>query len=99
MAELINSNDITQDIDNSDIKHSGPFPTDESEVSSRSREEDNQISMHIGDVNITNSEIKLHLTVYGNDMRIKQPNKIGGVYSFLFINGDPLIILGPQCKI
>lgn len=94
MTELINNSDITQDEDSMNTKHSGPFST-EGELSAR--DDENQISMHLGDVNTTG--MKVRLSVYGNDLRIKFPTKMGNVFSFLFWNGDPKIIIGPQCKI
>ena len=35
-------------------------------------------------------------TVYGNDLRNKNPCKMGNNISLLFIRGQPLIIIGPQ---
>ena len=96
MSQLINSNDVTADLETSD--RAGPFPTD---LDSSSRIEDNQISMNVEEVNVshqTDNNIKLVLSVYGNDLRVKYPTKMGNVYSFIFVNGQPLIILGPQCK-
>ncbi len=60
---------------------------------------DNQLSLNISSVSSSSSNVKLSLTVYGNDLRIKNPYKLGNVYSFLFINGNPKVILGPQCNI
>jgi hypothetical protein len=106
MAEYIqgNSNDVTQDIETSQYKIDCPLTTEDSQNSSR--DYDIQIAMHIGNVDVSMSSMashssagsKLVLTVYGNDLRNKYPNKIGNVFSFLFVNGDPMIILGPQCK-
>ena len=59
--------------------------------------EDNQISFNIGNVNTTT--VKISLSVYGNDLRIKYPFKMGNVFSLLFYHGNPKIIIGPQCKI
>lgn len=42
---------------------------------------------------------KLIINVYGNDIQIKSPFKIGNVFSFCYINNMPLIIIGPQCKV
>lgn len=36
--------------------------------------------------------------VYGNDLRIKYPNKMGFLYPLLFYKDQPLICIGPQCK-
>ena len=96
MSEILDSNDITRDIEMTDLKLDDPFPTDESY-----KEDDNQISLHFDEVqrqSLSNDQMKIVLTVYGNDLRIKYPTKVGNVFSFLFVNGDPLIIIGPQCN-
>lgn len=36
------------------------------------------------------------VSVYGNDLRNKNPCKMGNVYTFLFYNDQPLICIGPQ---
>jgi hypothetical protein len=61
-----------------------------------SKEDENQIELNINNVN--SSSVKLSLSVYGNNLRVKYPIKMGNVYSFLFIHGDPKMIIGPQCK-
>jgi hypothetical protein len=71
------------------------LPTD-SIMDITSKEEDNQISLNISHVHT--SSVKLTLSVYGNDLGIKSPFIMGNVYAFLFIHGDPKIIIGPQCK-
>lgn len=35
-------------------------------------------------------------SVYGNDLRNKNPYKMGSTYTFLFYNDQPLIVIGPQ---
>lgn len=105
MAEYIpgNSTDVTQDIESSQYKQVGPLITDDSEISSRdygniSQLQNVEVNLTTSSSSSSHGSSKLVLTVYGNDLRIKQPSKLGNVYSFLFINGNPLIILGPQCK-
>jgi hypothetical protein len=104
MAEYIpgNSTDVTQDIETSQYKHVGPLSTEESENSSRdfgNQLQNVEVSLTTSSSNSSREgSTKVVLSVYGNDLRIKQPSKLGNVYSFLFVNGDPLIILGPQCK-
>jgi len=61
-----------------------------------------------------NSEVNLHDTkntiddsidegnkvlVFGNDIKVEKPYKMGGVYTFLFYDGEPLIIFGKQGNI
>lgn len=36
--------------------------------------------------------------VYGNDLRIKNPCKMGGLFTLLFYRDQPLLCIGPQCK-
>ena len=37
--------------------------------------------------------------VYGSSIDNPKPNKLGGVKAFLYIKGNPLIIIGPDCKL
>lgn len=37
--------------------------------------------------------------VYGNDLRVKNPCKMGGLFTLLFYRDQPLICIGPQCKL
>ena len=39
-----------------------------------------------------------NITVFGNDIKRKSPFKTGKVYSFIYVNDEPLIIIGPQCN-
>lgn len=101
MSQLVNNSDVTQDVENAmsfeSERKTGPFAFEQLSAT-RFVQGDNQISINnIEPVETTSSnENKLTLLVYGNDLRNKNPTKIGGVYSFIFINGNPLIILGPQ---
>ena len=36
--------------------------------------------------------------LYGNNINDLNPKKIGKLYSFLYINNKPLIVIGSQCK-
>jgi len=38
------------------------------------------------------------VTVFGNDLRNKNPCKMGGMFTLLFVQDQPLICIGPQCK-
>jgi hypothetical protein len=35
--------------------------------------------------------------IYGNDINIKQPKKLGNSFVFCYINNWPLITIGPNC--
>ena len=37
--------------------------------------------------------------VYGASIDIPKPKKLGAVNAFLYINGNPLIVIGPDCKL
>ena len=37
-------------------------------------------------------------TLYGNDITIKCPKKIGNMRAFLYYKDNPLIVIGPDCK-
>lgn len=36
--------------------------------------------------------------VYGTDLRIKNPCKMGGLITLLFIENQPIVCVGPQCN-
>ena len=37
-------------------------------------------------------------TLYGNNISIKNPRKIGNMWAFLYCNDNPSIVIGPDCK-
>ena len=36
--------------------------------------------------------------IYGNDINIKKPKRLGNLRAFLYINDYPLIAIGPNCN-
>ena len=38
-------------------------------------------------------------TLYGRDITIKNPLSIGNVFAMFYIKEQPMIIIGPHCKI
>ena len=36
--------------------------------------------------------------IYGNDINIKKPKRLGNLTALLYINDIPLIVLGPNCN-
>ena len=36
--------------------------------------------------------------LYGNDIKIMNPKKLGKTWAFLYYNDNPLIVIGPDCK-
>lgn len=62
----------------------------------------NEVNLHETSVNISrtddgngNNNNKI-IMVYGNDIRIKSPCKMGGVFTFLFYNEEPLFVISKQ---
>lgn len=90
MTELIDNNDITRD----SIHYENPLPTDslDFQSSNRSRDHDSNI------LSMSQGNTRLTISVYGNDLRMKNPYRMGNVITFIFFNGHPLVVLGPQCK-
>jgi hypothetical protein len=37
-------------------------------------------------------------TIYGNNINIKKPWMMGKTFTALYIQGHPLIVIGPHCK-
>jgi hypothetical protein len=37
-------------------------------------------------------------TLYGRDINIKNPLRIGNVFAMFYIKDQPMIIIGPHCK-
>jgi hypothetical protein len=63
-----------------------------------------EINLHQPCSTISNDESQLNtstpsIIVYGNDIKINSPCKMGGVYTFLFRDGEPLIVIGKQGRI
>ena len=41
---------------------------------------------------------KKNKLIYGNDINIKKPKRLGNLTALLYINDYPLIVLGPNCN-
>ena len=48
--------------------------------------------------NYENKNNNKNLFLYGNNIKIKNPKKIGKMWAFLYYKGNPLIVIGPNCK-
>jgi hypothetical protein len=102
MAAFVDSPNVSRDMKYS---YEGPVATDTTEDHSSSRFEKNNVlamegsleSSNMSTSNHNTSISKLDLSVYGNELSLKNPRRIGGVYAFLYRNGHPLIVIGPQC--
>lgn len=105
MADISrNATEITNDAELVNIKpfNEGVLSTESYDENSSYRGLDKRdyriLNKNIENVSTTNSSTP-NLKVFGNDLKVKNPSKIGNVHSYLFINGQPLITLGPQCNI
>jgi len=36
--------------------------------------------------------------VYGNEIKVKEPMKMGNVFTFLYYKTHPMFVIGPDCK-
>jgi hypothetical protein len=43
--------------------------------------------------------VKANETLFGRDIKMKNPICIGSVFAFLYVNNNPLIVIGPHCNI
>ena len=48
--------------------------------------------------NYENKNNNKNLLLYGNNIKMKNPKKIGKMWAFLYYKGNPLIVIGPDCK-
>lgn len=58
----------------------------------------NERSFHYGEVNSTNNS-NSNLELKADEFKEIKSYKFGNTYQFFFIDGIPLIVLGPHCKI
>lgn len=90
MSELLSNNDFTTE----SIQYDTALPIDSvSDYHNSSRSIDSNV------IQMAQGNTQLSICVYGNDLRIKNPLRMGNVITFLFVNGHPSIALGPQCNI
>lgn len=47
----------------------------------------------------TESSTNISISVYGSNIKIKKPIKMGKTFSFFYVNDYPWFIIGPQCKL
>lgn len=48
--------------------------------------------------NLQNKTKKINNTLYGNNITIKNPKKIGEMKVLFYFRDYPLIVIGPECK-
>jgi len=48
--------------------------------------------------NYENKNNNKNLLLFGNNIKMKNPKKIGKMWAFLYYKGNPLIVIGPNCK-
>ena len=70
-------------------------PGDESLFSENQKKNSNKFPENALTIKQTNNVIY----VFGNDIRIKSPFRVGNAFTFCFINRKPLFFIGPNCKI
>lgn len=61
--------------------------------------QDNIYKSPLSSSRVPNIFSKNIVSVFGNDIRIKSPFKVGNTYSFCYINRKPLFMIGPNCII
>lgn len=92
----VSSLDVTQE---EDFKYHKPLACDSIDISTRENI-DNKLSVldNISPVETTNSMTEsTSNTVYGNKVSIKKPCKYGNLFCLFYVEGQPLIMIGPQC--
>ena len=95
-------------INNNDIKNTNNthIQTELSTMNNSSNKNINEDGSIENDLNndLENPIIKEEISnfkfslLYGNNINDLNPKKIGKLYSFLYINNKPLIVIGSQCK-
>mgnify|MGYP007031241599 CR=1 FL=1 len=60
----------------------------------------NDTPLSINRVDTASSETKYDkFKVFGTDLKVKSPYRMGNLYTFLFLNNEPIFTIGPQCII
>jgi hypothetical protein len=60
---------------------------------------ENQITFgNISRIDTSTFPVEEVIHVYGNDLKVKKPCKMGNCYTFWFLHGRPTIVVGPQCN-
>jgi hypothetical protein len=94
------SNTTSSNIDNNDsnirYQYEGPLTTEDG---NSERNLKNDLNNSISFVSTSTENTRISITVYGNDVKLKNPLKIGKCFTFLYYKGLPIITLGPECKI
>jgi hypothetical protein len=66
---------------------------------STGRDYENQITFgNTSRVDTSVLPVEEAIYVYGNNLKIKRPWKMGNCYTFWFLRDQPRIVIGPQCK-
>lgn len=92
-----NSNlESSQNDTNMNIKYEGALTT-EDENSQRNLRKD--LNNSISFVSTSSENVRISVSVFGNDIKVERPLKIGKCFAFLYFKGFPIITLGPECKI
>ena len=85
-----------------DISNDSNIRFESSIISDENNASDRNLNVKINDsiscVNTSSENLRIAVSVYGNDIRIENPFKIGKCFSFLYFKGYPVITVGPECK-
>ena len=85
------SSNMESQIESSNVRYEGALTTEEG---NSQRNLNNSISF----VSTSSENARISVQVYGNDIKIENPLKIGKCYSLLYYRGLPVITIGPECK-
>lgn len=77
-------------------RYEGPLTTNEDVTSSRNL--NNNSNNSISFVSTSSENTRIAISVYGNDIKMDNPIKIGKCFSFMYFKGFPIITLGPECN-
>jgi hypothetical protein len=80
---------------NLQYRYEGPLTTEDG---NSERNLKNDLNNSISFVSTSTENTRISISVYGNDVKLRSPLKIGKCYSFLYYKGLPIITLGPECK-
>ena len=57
-----------------------------------------EVNLHSPNLSV-NDDLNYKIIVYGNDIKQESPVRMGGVFTFFFHRGEPLIVIGQKSNI
>ena len=91
----ISENSVNDTSNDTNFKYDHPVLTDEN-VTNRNLN-NNNINNSISFVSTTSENTRISISVYGNDIKVQNPFKIGKCFSLIYFKGLPIITFGPEC--